>query len=369
MRQSPAPGQARETKYQALYRRVKDDILRGVLAPGTRLPSKRVMAERAGVSVVTVEYAYRQLIDEGYVYARERSGCYVQALTGAASPRSDRDADGPPPLTFLPDEPPDPAAETDFPYTVWFRTLRRVMSEYGPRLVERSPGKGVTRLRNELAAYLLRCRGMYAPPERIIVGSGAEQLYGEIVRMLGNRRRYAVEYPSYSQIEAVYAASGAAVERLPIGPDGVESAALQNADADVLHVTPFHSWPTGATAPAAKRYEYLAWAHAPGTERYIVEDDFDSEFFLSGRPPETLYSMDKTDRVIYLNTFSKSLSPAMRMGYMILPEALVPVYDERLGRFSCSVPLLEQYALAEFLADGSFERHLSRRRRRLSAGG
>lgn len=351
---------SKEKKYTAVYQRIKNDILQGTLAPGSRLPSKRVLADQMGVSVITVETAYHQLIDEGYAFARERSGYYVQRIDGMR-PSSDVDH---PPLRFLPEEPPAAGADPDFPYSVWFRTLRRVMSEYGPRLVERSPARGCAQLRNAIAAYLLRYRGMYAPPERIVVGSGSEQLYGAVVRMLGNHLVYGVEQPSYGQIEAVYAGSGAAVEHLAIGPDGVDSAALAAARADVLHVTPFHSWPTGVTAPAPKRYEYLAWAQSG--DRWIVEDDFDSEFFLPGKPLETLYSMDKDGRVIYINTFSKSLSPSMRMGYMILPERLVESYDRTLGRYSCSVPMLEQYALAEFIADGSFERHLSRRRRRLA---
>ena len=351
-------------KYIAVYQRIKDDILQGVLAPGGRLPSKRALADQLGVSVVTVEAAYRQLIDEGYAYARERSGYYVERIDGI------RPAAGAehPPLRLLLEE--EPAARDDlyFPYSVWFRTLRRVMSEYGPRLVERSPGKGCARLRNAIAAYLLRYRGMYAPPERIVVGSGAEQLYEAVVRMLGVGRIYGIESPSYRQIEAVYAGSGALVDHLPIGPDGIAGDALAATEADVLHVTPFHSWPTGATAPAAKRYEYLSWVRQD-PRRCIVEDDFDSEFFLPGKPLETLYSMDREGRVIYINTFSRSLAPSMRLGYMIVPEPYLPLYDEKLGRYSCSVPLLEQYALAEFLDDGSFEQHLSRKRRRLAERG
>jgi GntR family transcriptional regulator/MocR family aminotransferase len=179
--------------------------------------------------------------------------------------------------------------------------------------------------------------------------------------MLGNDRIYAIESPSYGQIRAVYEGAGAAVEPLPIGHDGIESEALSTAQATVLHVTPFHSYPTGVTAPAAKRFEYLVWARKP--EHYIVEDDFDSEFFMPGKPLDSLYSMDKEGRVIYLNTFSKSLSPGIRMGYMILPEELIPVYDRKMGKYSCSVPLLEQYALGEFIAKGYFEQHLNRMRR------
>lgn len=347
----------REPLYYALYRAIREDIAAGTLTAGTKLPSKRALAEHLGVSVVTVEGAYQLLIDEGYAASRERSGYYVLAV-GALGPGP---SSGREPLRLLPEEPAQ--AGTDFPYSLWFKTLRRVISDQGSRLVARSPNEGCAVLRNAIAQYLLRYRGMYAQPEQIVVGSGSEQLYGAVVRMLGSGRQYAVEWPSYGQIEAVYRGMGARVERLPIGPEGIESAALAATEADVLHVTPFHSWPTGVTAPAAKRYEYLQWAARPG--RYLVEDDFDSEFFMPGKPLESLYSMDERGAVIYLNTFSRSLAPSMRMGYMIVPRALLPAYRQRVGMYSCSVPVLEQYALAEFIAQGHFERHLNRVRRRL----
>ena len=346
-------------KYYALYQCIKEDIAGGVIGPGEKLPSKRTLSVHLGVSTVTVESAYQLLLDEGYVYARERSGYFVRAI-GAVGPAA---PEGREPLRLLPEEKPPSPAGAHFPYSQWFKIVRRVMSEQGQRLVARSPNKGCAVLRNAIAQYLLRYRGMHAQPEQIIIGSGSEQLYESVVRMLGNGRTYAIEWPSYGQIEAVYRGAGAKVERLPIGPEGIESAALAETAADVLHVTPFHSWPTGVTAPAAKRYEYLQWAARPG--RFIVEDDFDSEFFMPGKPLESLYSLDKTGAVIYLNTFSKSLAPSMRMGYMILPGALLPVYEERVGMYSCSVPVLEQYALAAFIAEGHFERHLNRTRKRM----
>ena len=345
-----------EKKYLALYRCIKEDILSGALRPDERLPSKRALAAHLGISVITVENAYHLLTDEGYAYTRERSGCYVRPIEGLYP----REPAGGTALTLLPEEPPGTADEL-FPHALWTRTVRGVMSRYGEQLYRRSPNKGCARLRNAIARYLLRYRGMFAPPERIIVGSGSEQLYGSVVRMLGRDRIYGIEDPSYVQIRAVYEGTGARVEPLSMGVDGIRSEALAATTATVLHVTPFHSYPSGVTAPAPKRYEYLEWAQKPG--RYLVEDDFDSEFFMPGKPLETLYSMDKTGRVIYINTFSKSLSPSMRMGYMILPKCLLERYDKTLGRFSCTVPLLEQYTLAEFLEGGFFERHLSRLRR------
>lgn len=348
-----------ETKYIQLYRILKRRILSGEFRPGEKLPSKRTLADRSGYSLITVEHAYAMLEDEGYLAARPRRGYFVCA--------PDRLFQKPPatvpePLHFLPEPdrlPPPPGFET----SVWRKTVRRVLAEQGDRLFVKAPPEGCAVLRNALAAYLLRYRGMHADPRRIIVGSGAEQLYESIVKLLGRDRVYGVEDPSYEPIRAVYEDMGAAVCPLRLGPDGVRSEELTERRFDVLHVTPFHSFPTGVTASLAKRYEYLAWA-AADDRRYVVEDDFDSEFFRPGHPIESLYSLDAR-RVLYLNTFSKSLSPSVRIGYMILPEELLPRYKERLARFSCSVPVMDQYVLAAFLADGSFERHLNRARRAL----
>ena len=345
-----------EKKYLTLYRTVKDKILSGEYKSGEKLPSKRVMADKSGCSVITVETAYNMLSDEGYIAPMERCGYYVCELDlfPAAAKKTSV-------LKYLSDDI-EEIQKNDFEYSVWFKTIRKVISEKGDELFIKSPGKGCAILRNAIADYLLRYRGMIAEPERIIIGSGAEQLYEIVVKILGRDKFYGIEDPSYSQIEAVYASEGAKIKKLKMGSDGIESEALKNNKINVLHVTPFHSYPTGVTTSILKRYEYLKWAQ---NERYIVEDDFNSEFFIPGQPIESLYALDTQERVIYINTFSKSLSPSMRMGYMILPHGLMDTYDERLGQFSCSVPVLEQYILAEFIRSGNFERHLNRMRRKM----
>ncbi len=345
-------------KYYALYLAIRADIAAGVLRPGDKLPSRRSLADHLGVSCVTVDSAYQQLLEEGYITARQRSGYYIQTTQLPAPYQRNEEQI----LQFLPEESTGPT-ENDFPYSLWFKTLRKIISEQGQRLVNRSPNEGCAVLRNAIARYLLRYRGMFAQPEQIIVGSGSEQLYGFVVRMLGRNRVYGLELPSYGQIEAVYRGFGAQVDQLPLEPDGIASAALVKTSSTVLHVTPFHSWPSGVTASASKRAEYLQWAHQGN--RYIIEDDFDSEFFMPGKPLDSLYSLDTHGIVIYLNTFSRSLAPSMRMGYMILPPALLKTYQEKLGMYSCSVPVLEQYALASFLDEGYFEQHLNRVRRKM----
>ena len=347
-----------EKKYYNLYLTLKNKILSGEYSVGERLPSKRVTADRFGCSVITVQAAYGMLLDEGYVCSRERSGYYVALRDNlhrlpdvSSSERIIHVCDG------QTDE------SSDFECSVWFKTVRQVMSEHGERLFRRSPSKGCDVLRNAIAEYLLRYRGMLAQPERIIIGSGAEQLYETAVRVLGRDKIYGIEDPSYSQIREVYDGMGVDVRMLGMGKDGIESECLENECIDVLHVTPFNSYPSGVTTSASKRREYLRWAYRG--QGYIVEDDFDSEFFIPGQPIESLYSLDVHERVIYINTFSKSLSPSMRLGYMILPKVLLEEYDRKMSRFSCTVPVMDQYVLAEFISNGSFERHLNRERRRM----
>lgn len=346
----------KENKYFTLYQTIKERILRGEYPAGSKLPSKRVMADRMGYSVMTVETAYNLLAEEGYLVPRERSGYFVSTLDLPAPTKKSIT----PSLSYLPEDTGHSAGS--LLGSAWFKTVRKVIGEQGNRLFVKSPGKGLPALRNALAAYLLRYRGMVAQPEQIIIGSGAEQLYETVIQLLGRERVYGIENPSYVQIESVYRAEGARVEKLKMGNEGIDSSALLKTSASVLHVTPFGSYPSGVTATAGKRFEYLAWAKP---DRYLVEDDFGSEFFAPGQPLETLFAMSGGDRVLYLNTFSKTLSPAMRMGYLILPKQLMEDYDRKLGQFSCSVPVLDQYVLAEFLNAGHFERHLSRLRRRM----
>ena len=187
-------------------------------------------------------------------------------------------------------------------------------------------------------------------------------MYGLIIELLGRERTYAIESPSYQKIEQVYRAADTRCERLPLSDDGIDSSALSASDADVLHTTPYRSFPSGITATATKRHEYVDWAAAK-EGRFIIEDDFESEFSVSSKPVDTLFALSDKGNVIYLNTFSKTVSPSLRIAYMVLPEALLPAFEERLGFRSCTVPTFEQLVLAELISGGDFERHINRTRR------
>ena len=341
--------------YLQLYRQLRDDIVSGAYPMGAKLPSKRLLADEVGVSTVTVEHALALLGDEGYVEARERSGYYVIFRSDAGF--------------ALAKEAPlikntaatEARGGADFPFSVLARTMRGVISEYGERILRRSPNSGSEELREAICSYLARSRGISALADQIIIGSGSEYLYGLTVGLLGRDRVYAIESPSYKKIEQIYAASGAKYRMLPLGRDGIESRALWESDADVLHISPYRSFPSGVTASASKRHEYLRWATRG--DRFIIEDDFESEFSLSKKPEETLFSY-RDDRVIYLNSFSMTVSPAIRVGYMVLPKGLREDFFEKLGFYSCTVPTFEQLVLAELIANGDFERHINRVRRK-----
>ncbi len=343
--------------YLQLYNQIRDDIVNEILPFNSKLPSIRSLAEETEVSTITVEHAYALLCDEGYIEPKKRSGhvvCFRKKDGFAASVnliqkphfeyRSDR--------TY-----------SEFPLSVLSKTVRKVLSEHGELLLEKSPNLGCEELREAIKNYLGRNRGITVDANQIIIGSGSEYLYGLIVELLGRNRIFAIESPSYKKIEQVYKATEINYELLPLTQAGIDSKALSHTSADVLHTTPYRSYPSGVTATASKRHEYVRWAKEG--KRYIIEDDFESEFSVSTKPTETLFALSKQDNVIYLNTFSKTISPSLRIGYMVLPTHLVNVYQEKLGFYSCTVPTFMQYVLCELLNNGDFERHINRIRRKM----
>lgn len=343
--------------YLRLYYRLRGEIIDGVYPTGSRLPSKRTLAEQSGVSVITAEHAVALLCEEGYAEARPRSGCYVVFRSSDFPVRP-----SPEKTAQTEREPMQPQDTGDFPYTVLARTMRRVLLDYGEKILVKSPNAGCAELRAEIAAYLARSRAIRVDPERIVVGSGAEYLYGLIAQLLGSGKVFALESPSYDRIRLVYESFGIECDMLPLRADGIDSEALRATRAKVLHVTPFNSFPGGVTADVSKKLEYLDWAVKRGG--ILVEDNYDSELAISRKAEEPLFSMTDGADVIYVNTFSRTVAPSVRVGYMLLPERLMERFRLKLGFYSCTVPMFDQYVLAELLRSGDFERHISRERRK-----
>ncbi len=341
--------------YLQIYKQIRQDIIDGNYPFGTKLPSMRLLCDELSVSIVTIEHAYSLLCDEGYIESRERSGFFVifQKDKGFAVPTEIRTHH----IIASHREHKYP----EFPISVLCKTMRRVLSDYSDALREKSPNSGCSELREAIRKYLMRNRGMYVESNQIIIGSGAEYLYGLIITMLGRKQIYGIESPSYKKIEQIYLASEVNYELLPLSYDGIDSIALSKTKATVIHTTPYRSFPTGITASANKRHEYIRWSSKSG--RIIIEDDFESEFSVSSKPVDTLFSLSDYDNIIYMNTFSKTISPSLRIGYMVLPKHLVKVFDEKLGFYSCTVPTFEQLVIAELLNGGDFERYINRVRR------
>ena len=349
--------------YEQLYRRVKDDILTGRLATGEKLPSKRALAAHLEVSVITVKNAYEQLMAEGYIYGMEKKGYYVSPVQRPLTAPAHRQEAAPPAEhVWEMDLVTNSIAAEDFPFTVWARLMRQTILEQGTGLLRPMPPQGAPELRRAIAAYLQQFRGMTVDEEQIIIGAGTEQLYNMLVQLLGRDKRYAVEDPGYGKIARIYRSNQAEVVSVPLDGAGLSVSALGEAGADVVHISPSHHYPTGIVMPIARRQELLRWA-AQGDDRFILEDDYDSEFRFVGRPIPTLFSVDEAGRVIYLNTFSKTIAPSIRISYMVLPRALMERFRGNLGFYSCTVSSFEQYTLARFLRDGHFEKHINRMRK------
>lgn len=351
--------------YLKLYNQLRNEILSGAYPYGTKLPSKRQLCDDMNISVITVEHAMELLEEEGYIESRERSGYYVSYREGdtftVAGTNDTSHKDDAPHTVEAAIAPSD--ISTYFPFGVYAKTIRHVLSSRGESILTKSPNKGTADLRHAISDYLARNRNVYVSPEQIVIGSGSEYLYGLIVQILGRNLIYGIEKPSYKKIEQVYMANDVTCRLLTLGKDGILSSELKKTDATVLHISPYRSYPSGVTANAAKRREYIRWA-SKTTGRYIIEDDFESEFTPSTKPQETVFSLANEENVIYINSFTKTIAPSIRIAYMVLPQKLLNIYEKRAGFYSCAVPTFDQYILAEFINSGDFERHINRVRRK-----
>lgn len=347
--------------YEALYSYIREDILSGVLPAGEKLPSKRALADHLKISKVTVETAYAQLCAEGYVRSREKVGYFVEQIAERPcvpdAPRPPKAPAAEQPGHWLADFTGNSLRADAFPFSVWSRLSRQVMLDRGAELLAPMPNCGAWDLRCAIAEYLYGFRSMVVSPEQILVGAGTDFLYNILIQLLGRDKCYGVEDPGYSKIWKVYSAAGVRCKAIALDQDGIDPAGLQ--DTDVLHLSPSHHFPTGIVTPIGRRQALLAWAEKK-EGRYLIEDDYDSEFRLSGRPIPTLQSIDRTGRVIYMNSFTKSLAPSIRISFLVLPSELMERFQKELGFYACTVPSFEQYTLAAFLRGGWYEKHLSR---------
>lgn len=406
--------------YEFLYKCIKNDIIQGKIKSGEKLPSKRALAKNLAISVITVENAYGQLVAEGYIYSIPKSGYYVSDLreeilrgesfqkrkSGYEDPyapeekkkeetnensekrKNQREKSGrygvgesgkiptfskkqginssKVSLTggrnaYIADFTSNQTESSAFPFSIWTRTMRAVMNEYQTEMMINPPCGGVLELRQSIARYLQEFCGMTVRSEQIIVGAGTEYLYSLLIQLLGQNLKYGVENPGYHKTARIYRSMGVEYDYVAIGKEGPSAEELEAKNINVMHCSPSHHYPTGIVMPISKRYELLGWVTRE-KERYIIEDEYDSELRLTGKPIPSLQSIDVSGKVIYINTFSKTLCSTVRISYMVLPEELAERYYKELSFYSCTVSNFEQYTLAEFMNSGSFEKHINRLR-------
>lgn len=354
--------------YIKLYQSIKDDISASILKPDTKLPSRRSLAKNLGVSTVTVDNAYMQLLDEGYIYALPKKGYYVSHIAKIAAPKKNN--------TELLNEAAQEITERtearfdfssskpdsrSFPFSVWAKLIRTSLLDRSDELLKVSEYNGIPELRSAIASHLSSFRGMDVDPSGVVIGAGTEYLYGLIIKLLGKEKKYCIENPGFRKISQIYDSEGVSYAFANMDNYGMSVSDLMESGAEIAHLSPTHHFPTGITMPITRRYELLSWA-AESPDRYIIEDDYDSEFRQKGSPIPPLHSIDNLDKVIYINTFSKSLASTVRIAYMVLPYALAKKYRKDLSFYSCTVSTFDQYTLASFISEGYFEKHINRMR-------
>lgn len=346
-----------------LYKALKKDIEEGNLKRGEKLPSKRAFARNCSVSTITVQNAYDQLVSEGYITAYEKKGYFVSDGVGkkrAAVSFVVKEEEEKAKMD-LPDLSNNRIREDNFPFSIWSRLMRKTMAEKQKQLLSPMATEGVYELRKAISHHLSSFRGMAVSPSQVLVGAGTEYLYSLIIQLLGRDKIYAIEDPGYMKLERIYESNGVKSTRVQLDEKGLSLEMLEDSGADIAHISPNHHYPTGITMPLERRYEILSWA-AGKEDRYILEDDYDSEFRVSRNPFPTLYTLDGSGSVIYMNTFSKSLASTVRISYMVLPFDLAERFKEKLSFYSSTVSSFEQYTLASFILDGYFEKHINRMR-------
>ncbi len=356
------------TIYEYLYQCIKRDILDGILHADDKLPSKREFAKHHQISLKTVENTYEQLLTEGYIYSEEKRGYFVMPLGSDHANRGSAHENHMPFSVYqgnldddhyFADFTSNQATIDRFPFDSWAKIMRSVLSEKQSKLLKTVSFQGIYELREAIAKYLYGFRGMQVSPDQIIIGAGTEYLYGRLIQLLGRNHVYAVEDPGYQKIMKIYQANAIPWEYVAVDENGMQIDKLYESKASVVHVSPGHHFPTGSIMPIARRRQLLEWAEQD-RERYIIEDDYDSEFRFSRRPVPAIQSINHNHRVIYLNTFSKTLAPSIRISYMVLPRKLMERYVSTMNFYSCTVSAFEQYAMAEFMKKGYFERHIHR---------
>lgn len=361
--------------YEQIYEHIRQEIREGKLLAGERLPSTRSLAEYLQVARSTVDCAYEQLQSEGYIESRPYRGYFVCKLEelfqlreverpteepdlsrGRAEAQSSRGQN------FRYDFSPRGIDMSGFPFGVWKKITKNILSDSNSNLFSQGSGQGDYALRETIGRYLHSSRGVNCTPDQIIVGAGNDYLLLLLEKILGRHVRIAMENPTYKRAYQIFQSFAYPIITVDMDESGMMVSRLEQENAAVAYVMPSHQYPTGIVMPVGRRGELLKWADG-AEDRYLIEDDYDSEFRYRGKPIPSLQASDRHGKVIYIGTFSKAIAPAIRVSYMVLPHRLLEKYRADCSFYSSTVSRIDQRILEEFIRDGYFERHLNKMRK------
>ncbi len=375
--------------YLRLYATVASDIITGKRKTGEKLPSIRSCASSHGISKNTVEAAYNELLAEGFIEARPKSGFYVcdaeplkkrwnnsERLQQRTAPDAE---DENPDNTFTINLEANRIDESLFPYTVLRKLYRDTVSGKKAGLfLKKGEAQGDREFRKAVSSYLIWSKGLVCSEDSVVIGAGTEYLLQLTVKLLQKAGdlsadkgsispvEFLLEDPGYDKIRSIIYDERCIVKSIPVDSGGISISDLAENTAGTMtvrsvYVTPSHQFPMGVTMTYRRRQELLAWAAQ--NNAFVIEDDYDSDFYYTGKILPSLQSMDEHDKVLYMGTFSRSLAPSMRVSYLVLPKNLLSIYKQYFGHYSCTVSRIEQHVIQEFIKQGHFERHINRTRR------
>lgn len=359
----PIDSELKQPLYEQIYVYIRDEIKKKKLIRGEKLPSTRALALSLHVSRQTVTIAYEQLVAEGYVEAIKNSGYFIKAYENiyvsnnesisCGSSNEDEEK-------YDYDLSPNGIDFNLFPFSVWRKLSRETLVKENVKIFSQGDDKGELGLRREISKYLYASRGISAKEEQIIIAAGTQYLL-ILINLLLKKEKIAIENPNYKQWTQLFDKLGLKLEAMDIDENGIKVEDLEKADVDLAMLTPNHHYPTGIVMPVSRRLKLIDWVNSK-EERYLIEDDYDSEFRYRGKPIPALASIDKLQRVVYLGTFSRAISSSVRISFMVLPKTLLKKYNENLSFMACTVPRIDQDILYRFIKEGYFERHLNRMR-------
>lgn len=351
--------------YLQLYENFKIRIVKGEYKSGDKLPSKRGLADSLGISLNTVSKAYYLLEEEGFILAKERSGYFVEQLNNSYSIKEEKESlifESKEEVNIKYDFSSSSIAHKEFPFYTFSKLYRKIIDSEDENILINSESLGKYDFRLAISKYLKNSRGLITDPENIVISSGMEYLFEMLFYMISKDSVFGIENPGYGILPGMISSRGFFYKSIDVEEDGVSLSSLKKSGANILNITPSHQFPTGSIMPISKRLKILDWANS-SENNYIIEDDYDTEFRYVGKPIDPLKSLDTNDKVIYMGSFSKSIAPSLRISYMILPNRLMNILKQDVPFFICSVPVIDQMVMAEFLEKGHFERHLNKMRR------